>query len=281
MRNNVAAALAGSIVDTIRLTEAASQWRRGNGGATVDHLIEETPIALVYNGISHAVMLATPSQIEDFAIGFSLTEGIVGSIGEVREIDVVSRHEGIEVQMVIATARMEALKQRRRSLAGRTGCGLCGIESLAQLARPVQPVESGGWLSPAGLDAATAALHAQQQLHRRTSAAHAAAFVRWSGALVEVREDVGRHNALDKLVGAMASAKIDSAEGFALITSRASYEMVQKTATFGIRLLAAMSAPTAMAVRTADAAGLTLIGFAGRPRMKVYAHQQRLGVGPL
>jgi FdhD protein len=277
----VAAVSARSNVDTIRLTEDASQWRGGHGGATVDHLIEETPIALVYNGISHAVMLATPSQIEDFAIGFSLTEGIVGSIGEVREIDVVSRHEGIEVQMVIATARMEALKQRRRSLAGRTGCGLCGVESLAQLARPVQSVESGGWLSPAGLDAATAALHAQQHLHRRTSAAHAAAFVRWSGALVEVREDVGRHNALDKLVGAMASTKIDSAEGFALITSRASYEMVQKTATFGIRLLAAMSAPTAMAVRTADAAGLTLIGFAGRPRMKVYAHQQRLGVGPL
>lgn len=265
-------------VDVTQTRCQISRWPCDDEDAAqaFDTLIEEVPIALVYNGISHAVMLATPADIEDFAIGFSLSEGIIGSMGEVRDIEVLPRDEGIEVQLTIATKRMAALTQRRRALAGRTGCGLCGIESLAQLARSIPRVAEGGWLSTAVLDATLDDLFTRQTLHRITGAAHAATFVQWSGTRSIVREDVGRHNALDKVIGAMAQDRIDAAEGFALITSRASYEMVLKCATSGIRLLAALSAPTALAQRTAEAAGITLVGFASRSRRTVYAHSERV-----
>ena len=253
-----------------------TQWRPDSQELLDDNVIEEMPIALVYNGISHAVMLASPADIEDFAVGFSLTEGVVRCAGEVHDIEVVSCGIGSEVQLTIASQRMAALKERRRLLAGRTGCGLCGLENLQQLVRPVPTVPHGGVLSAPVLDAAIVHLVAHQALHRSTGAAHAAAFVRWSGEMLLLREDVGRHNALDKLIGAIARSKFDRGEGFALVTSRASYEMVHKTAVAGIRLLAAISAPTAMAVRTATQAGMTLVGFAGRSRRLVYAHPQRV-----
>jgi FdhD protein len=171
---------------------------------------------------------------------------------------------------------MAALKARRRTLAGRTGCGLCGVESLAGAVRPARPVPAGGRLSIAALDCACSRLAASQPLHLRTGASHAAAFADWSGALRLVREDVGRHNALDKLVGALGRSRADAAAGFALITSRASVEMVNKTAAAGIPLLAALSAPTGLAARTAEGAGLTLVGFAARGQRWVYAHPERI-----
>lgn len=241
-----------------------------------DVLIEEVPIALVYNGISHAVMLASPLDLEDFALGFSLSEGIVGKAGEVYAVDAVPAAAGIEVRLDIASSRMAALKERRRALAGRTGCGLCGVESLRQLARAPGRVAAGGSAAWPAIGRAIAGMAERQIVHRATGAAHAAAWADWNGEVALVREDVGRHNALDKLVGALARQRIDTALGFVAVTSRASHEMVQKAASAGVRLLAAVSAPTAMAVDTARDAGLTLIGFAGRADPVVYTHPGRL-----
>jgi FdhD protein len=242
----------------------------------IDPVIEEIPVSLIYNGIAHAVMLATPCELEDFAVGFSLAEGIVGSASEVYDVEEFKQVNGIELRLTIASSRLAALKTRRRTLAGRTGCGLCGIEALAQLAPIPRRVVPSGHLRSSSLNAALQDLADGQTLHRRTGAAHAAAFASWDGELRLLREDVGRHNALDKLVGALALRRLEAAAGFVLVTSRASYEMVQKTAAAGIGLLAALSAPTAMAVRTADAAGVTLVGFAGRKQCVIYAHPQRV-----
>ena len=194
-------------------------------------------------------MLATPCELEDFAVGFSLAEGIVGSASEVYDVEEFKQVNGIELRLTIASSRLAALKTRRRTLAGRTGCGLCGIEALAQLAPIPRRVVPSGHLRSSSLNAALQDLADGQTLHRRTGAAHAAVFASWDGELRLLREDVGRHNALDKLVGALALRRLEAAAGFVLVTSRASYEMVQKTAAAGIGLLAALSAPTAMAVR--------------------------------
>lgn len=244
-----------------------------------DSVIEEVPVSLVYNGIAHAVMLATPCDLEDFAIGFSLAEAIVDSASEVYDVEVGEQVNGIEVRLTIASSRVAALKTRRRALAGRTGCGLCGIEALAQLAPVPRRVAAAGHLRASALDTVVRDFAARQSLHRRTGAAHAAVFATWEGELRLLREDVGRHNALDKLVGAMTLRRFDASAGFVLISSRASYEMVHKTASAGIGLLAALSAPTAMAVRTAERAGVTLVGFAGRQERVLYAHPERMGRG--
>jgi len=232
----------------------------------------EVPVALVYNGVSHAVMLATPRDIEDFALGFSLSEGILRDPGELYSIEVERLEAGIEAQLSIAAERMMELKARRRSLAGRTGCGLCGAESLAHAARtPGRILPGGGAASASAIHRAMDQLAAEQVLHRETGATHAAGWADWEGRLLLAREDVGRHNALDKLIGAMAQRQLSSADGFAVITSRASSEMVQKAASFGIPLLAAMSAPTDLAVRLAADCGLTLIGFVRGSSHTVYA----------
>ncbi|HXJ52718.1 MAG TPA: formate dehydrogenase accessory sulfurtransferase FdhD [Burkholderiales bacterium] len=232
----------------------------------------EVPVALVYNGVSHAVMLATPRDIEDFALGFSLSEGILRDPGELYSIEVERLEAGIEAQLSIAAERMMELKARRRSLAGRTGCGLCGAESLAHAARtPGRILPGGGAASASAIHRAMDELAAEQVLHRETGATHAAGWADWEGRLLLAREDVGRHNALDKLIGAMAQRQLSSADGFAVITSRASSEMVQKAASFGIPLLAAMSAPTDLAVRLAADCGLTLIGFVRGSSHTVYA----------
>jgi formate dehydrogenase accessory protein FdhD len=254
-------------------------WREPARSQVTDTVIEEVPVALVYNGIAHAVMLASPGDLEDFGVGFSLSEGIVESARDIRDIVLDASPGGLEIRLEIASARLHALKARRRALAGRTGCGLCGVESLSQALAPVRPVAAGGRLDGGALDAAFGELAALQRLHRATGACHAAGFATWSGSVRQVREDVGRHNALDKLIGAMARCGIDPRSGFALVTSRASYEMVHKTAAAGIRVLAALSAPTGLAVRTAQQAGVTLIGFCGRQRSAAYAHPERLGDG--
>lgn len=241
-----------------------------------ESLVEEVPIALVYNGISHAVMLATPSDIEDFAVGFSLTEGILKSPAELYDCDVVQFNNGIEARLDIATERFVALKDRRRNLTGRTGCGLCGVESLDAAVRNPEPVSDGLKVAPAAIHTALANLAELQLIHKKTGAAHAAAFATPDGKVLYAREDVGRHNALDKLLGALARNKVDPKSGFVVVTSRASYEMVQKTASQGIALLAAVSAPTAYARRLAEETNLTLIGMTRPGRMTVYAHRERL-----
>ena len=241
-----------------------------------EELVEEVPVALVYNGISHAVMLATPNDIADFALGFSLTEGILQSPTELYDVDVVELSNGIEARLEIATERFVTLKDRRRNLTGRTGCGLCGVESLDAAVRNPAPVEDGLRVTPAAIHRALENLSELQVVHKKTGAAHAAAFALNDGTVLYAREDVGRHNALDKLLGALARNKVDPKSGFVVVTSRASYEMVQKTASQGIALLAAVSAPTAYARRLAEESNLTLIGMTRGTRMTVYAHKERI-----
>ncbi|WP_235840015.1 formate dehydrogenase accessory sulfurtransferase FdhD [Derxia lacustris] len=254
---------------------AARVLRIGRDGSASadDRLAEEVPVALVYNGVSHAVMLATPTDLEDFALGFSLVEGILRSPGELYGLDIAPGCDGIALQLDIASARFMALKERRRSLAGKTGCGLCGVDSLEAVDLGLAPVTRGAPVRRSAIEAALAALPAQQPLFAATGAVHAAARVRADGSLAAVREDVGRHNALDKLVGHCARrSDLDPASGFVLVSSRASYEMVQKTAAAGIGCLVALSAPTARAQALAERLGVTLVGFARPGRLVVASH---------
>ncbi|MFJ3058102.1 formate dehydrogenase accessory sulfurtransferase FdhD [Herbaspirillum sp. NPDC087042] len=253
------------------------RWRDGQRETVEDVVAEEVPIALEYNGISHAVMMATPADLEDFALGFSLTEGIVATPGELYECEIVPGCEGVQVQMRIATERFVALKEKRRNLTGRTGCGLCGAETLEQAVRHPKAVAQGGaQFTVQQLHAALEQMQARQQLQQATGATHAAAWMDAQGGIVLVREDVGRHNALDKLIGALAEAETDFSQGAAIITSRASYEMVQKAATVGIGFIAAISAPTALAIRLAEETDVTLVGFVRRQGHVVYARPHRL-----
>lgn len=243
----------------------------GKTSASTELLIEESAVALVYNGISHAVMMATPQDLEDFALGFSLSEGIIGQPEELRELDIARVDKGLEIRMQISEERFWQLKERRRTLSGRSGCGLCGTESLEHALRPAPRVSSTLAVAASAIREGMAHMSAGQQLNRDTGAVHAAALI--SAEHATVREDVGRHNALDKLVGAIAREPRD---GFAVITSRASYEMVHKAACANIPLLAAISAPTALAVRLAEEAGITLIGFTRDQRMTVFSHPGRV-----
>jgi len=245
-----------------------------------DHVIEEVPVALVFNGISHAVMLASPADLEDFAVGFSLSEGIVAQAREIHDLDVRSECSGIVVEMTIASERFFALKDRRRSLVGRTGCGLCGVESLeaitAQTANSPANLASEFRLKHEAIDEGLRQLPHWQPLRNLTGASHGAAWCDAQGNIELLREDVGRHNALDKLVGALARQNKPINDGFVLITSRASYEMVQKTARAGIAALVAVSAPTTLAVQMAKSAGVLLVGFARDGQQVIYSQPDRL-----
>ena len=254
----------------------ATGLRGGHRFDAQDCVAEEVPVALEYNGVSHAVMLATPGDLEDFAMGFSLTEGIVTSPGQVYGMDVVPSCDGLTVQLEIASSCFVSLKERRRSLAGRTGCGLCGTESLDQAVRPVTALASDVRFEAVAVTAALQALRSRQVLHASTGATHAAGWARADGTLALVREDVGRHNALDKLVGAIARDRLAGHEGFFVVTSRASYEMVGKTAQAGVALLAAVSGVTGLAIDVAQSAGVALAGFARGQDLTLYAHEERL-----
>lgn len=236
-----------------------SVWR--DGASRPDDLAEETPVAFEYNGISHAVMLATPADLEDFAVGFSLSEGIVAHRQDIFHIAVSESESGISLQIEIAGDAFVRLKAHRRSLAGRTGCGLCGVESLEQVMRELAPLPASTPFPLAALYAGMRRLPAQQRVQQATGATHAACRAGRDGAISHVREDIGRHNALDKTLGALARDGIDAASDALIITSRASFEMVQKAAALGVGTLAAVSAPTAAAVRLAEKLNLTLIGF--------------------
>jgi len=254
------------------------QWREGQVGVVEDALAEEVPIAMVYNGISHAVMLATPQDLEDFALGFSLTEGILSCADELYDVEVDVQPNGVMLKMHIATARFVALKERRRSLAGRTGCGLCGTESLNDVFRlPAQP----RLIQTKQIQVASEALlrahrdmRERQPLQAVTGATHACAWADEAGNIELIREDVGRHNALDKLIGALNRRATQG--GFILTTSRASYEMVQKVLMAGFEILSAISAPTGLAVRLADFYQLTLLGFVRERQFVVYTHPARV-----
>ncbi len=256
-----------------------TEWRVGDGAwqAGSAALAVEAPIALQYNGIAHAVMLATPRDLEDFALGFSLSEGILADAAELYAVEVQRTDPGYTLHLQIGAAAFARLKERRRTLAGRTGCGICGTESLDQVLRPLPVLPAAAAvLAPAALAAAGAALPGLQGLQRETGATHGAAWCALDGRIVVLREDVGRHNALDKLIGALVRARIERGPGFALITSRASVEMVQKAASAGIGILAAVSAPTSLALEVAERCGLTLIGFTRGSRFSVYSHRARL-----
>jgi len=264
---------------TASLTTPCLEYRASAANEQTRVLPEETPIALVYEGSTEAVMLATPADLEDFAIGFSLTEGLIGAPSELAELAVLHSAAGIELRMWLAKGRSNAYRSRRRRLTGPTGCGLCGIESLAEAVRPTRVVGDGCAWGTADVTAAVASLTEGQTLHRLTRATHAAAFLACGSGPATVREDVGRHNALDKLAGALARRGIDASQGAVVITSRVSVEMVQKTAAIGAPILVAVSAPTALAVRTAEAANITLIGVARRSDWELYTHAERILLG--
>ncbi|CAL1239066.1 formate dehydrogenase accessory sulfurtransferase FdhD [Candidatus Methylocalor cossyra] len=252
------------------------RWRGGTQARQEDYVAEEAPVALVYNGEPYAVMLATPLDLEDFALGFSLTEEIIAGPEEMLSARIYRRAEGIEVRMRIPEVRCEAAAGQGRNLAGRTGCGLCGARTLQQAVRRPVPVGKGVAVSAAELTRAVAGLRDHQRLNQLTGAVHAAAWALPGQGLAWVREDVGRHNALDKLIGVLARQGVDFGRGYALVTSRASYEMVQKCATVGISFLAAISGPTGLAVQLAEQAGFTLVGFVREGNHVVYTHPQRL-----
>jgi FdhD protein len=241
-----------------------------------DTVAEEVPVALVYNSISHVVMLATPQNLEDFALGFSLSEGILQHAGELLDCFVSTAAEGIHIDMQISEERLAALKERRRNLTGRTGCGLCGAETLQQVTRNIKPVTSSALFSAEQIYAGFVQMQALQTIQRQTGATHAAGWLNAMGKVEIVREDVGRHNSLDKLLGALVKEEQDLSAGGILITSRASYEMVQKSATAGVGLLAAISAPTGLAIRLADQARVTLLGFVRPKSHASYTHNFRI-----
>ncbi len=280
------------IVANAGLSEfSVKRWRDGKIVEAQDKVAEETPIALIYNGISHAVMLATPLDLGDFALGFSLSEGILQSKSELYGVEIVAQENGVELRLDVATEAFMMLKERRRNLVGRTGCGLCGAESLEHVLRlPSLHHDKSDALQPSIHAASSASIaiikaeniqksfHAMQKkqaLQQATGATHACAWVNAYGEVQTVREDVGRHNAMDKLIGALAKQPPHE-HGFVLTSSRASVEMVQKVALAGYQMLVAISAPTGLAVRIAEAYGITLAGFLRENQFVIYSNENRI-----
>ena len=240
-------------------------------------LAEEVPVALVFNGISHAVMMASPVHLEDFALGFALTEGLIDHASQLYGVEVIHQTNGIELQLDVAAQAEARLKERRRSMAGRTGCGLCGADSLAQVKLPL-PQAPEVLIDVDAMHRAHAHMRALQPLKQQTGATHAAAWSDAQGEITLLREDVGRHNALDKLIGALSKASTDMQQGFICITSRASFEMVQKTLMAGAGALTAVSAPTRLAVELAEQHNLALAGLVRGQTFTAYSHLTRFTI---
>lgn len=241
-------------------------------------IAEEVPIALVYNGRPHVVVMGTPADLEDLAVGFTITERVVDTASAIERIDVVKASHGVELQIQIPAASAERLTSRGRGMVSRTGCGLCGVETIDEALRLPTMVGNTLRVEPAALWLAASALSARQEYNSTTNTVHAAGWAFADGRLHVVREDVGRHNALDKVLGAIAreSTGVDATAGFLIVTSRASYELVQKAASSGIELLAAISRPTGLAIRFADAAGVTLVGLLRGRSANVYSGARRI-----
>jgi len=239
---------------------------------------EEVPVALVYNGRPYVVVMGTPTDLEDLAVGFSVTEGVVAGAGDLRGVDVVRASHGIEVQMEVSAADAERLSDRARGLVSRTGCGLCGVETINDALRVPSVVGSSLVVTPDAVWTAARELSRRQTVNNETSTGHGAAWATPDGEVHVVREDVGRHNALDKVFGALARAGRTASGGFVVVTSRASYEMVQKTAMCGVELLAAISRPTGLAIRFADAANVTLAALVRGESGNVYSHPRRISL---
>jgi FdhD protein len=268
----------------LKLTQTVPETAHRGGKLTAGSRVvpEETPIALSYGGSTHAVMMATPGDFEDFAVGFSLTEGIITDPAEIESIEAVTDEKGIDLQIILRDEQNEALVSRRRHMAGPVGCGLCGIESIEQAVRKTPSVSGSPLrLSEQQIIEAIALLNGQQPLHFETRAVHGAGFYVPGKGLIAVREDVGRHNALDKLVGAAARAGYAGSSGAVVVTSRVSVEMVQKTAIIGSPFIIAISAPTALAIRTADEAGMTLIALVRGADFEIFTHPQRIQSGAI
>ena len=251
-------------------------WRDGGLSEGTRTIPEETALALTYNGGTYAVMMGTPRDLRDFAIGFSLGEGIIQSPDDIDTLDIVDLDDGIELRMWLAPSRADRLSERRRHIAGPTGCGLCGINSIAEAIRPAAIVAQGRSFAPREIMTAMQSVPPLQPINIETRAVHAAAFWMPARGIVVLREDVGRHNALDKLAGAVAQERVAADEGMVLLTSRVSVEMVQKAAAMGAPLMVAVSAPTALAVRMADAAGITLAAIARADGFEVFTHPGRI-----
>lgn len=260
-------------------TRSVERWRKGEDFASgSDSLAEEVPVALVYGGISYAVMMATPDALEQFAVGFSLTEGLIESAAEIFDIEVsqveLDLGPGLQVDIEVSQRRLQQLKERRRNLAGRTGCGLCGTESLEGAIRPINRVEPLKLVVPEAIERALTNLSAAQPLKSETGAVHGAAWCSEYGDILHLFEDVGRHNALDKLVGELTLRRIDCRQGFVVMTSRGSYEVIHKCAAANIATLVCISAPTVLAVKLAEQAGMNLVGFARSGKHTIYTRGQ-------
>ena len=252
------------------------RWQAGSLEAATDEVADERPVAFKYLGVPHVVMLATPADLEDLAVGFTLSEALVAAPSEIRSVELKSVDEALEIEIAITAERFAALLTRHRNLTGRTGCGMCGAETLADAIREPPALGGGLRISARELHLALGALAAGQVYNARTGSIHAAAWVVPGLGVELVREDVGRHNALDKLIGALVRRGENLSTGYVIVTSRASYEIVQKAATVGIAAIVAVSAPTAFAIRSAEEFGVTLVGFARPERHVVYAHGERL-----
>ena len=253
-----------------------SIWR-GSGTTEGERAIpEETAIAFTYNTASYAVMMATPQDLEDFAVGFSLTEGVISSLDAIESIDIVEEAMGVELRIWLKSREATEFLGRRRKLAGPTGCGLCGVESLTEAMRPPPTVGEGRVLAPGDIMNAVDALLPLQALNQETRAVHAAGFWQPERGLLALREDVGRHNALDKLAGALARGGVSARDGVIVLTSRVSIEMIQKSAALGAPIVVAVSAPTALAVRMADSCGMTLAAIARKDGFEVFTHPHRI-----
>jgi FdhD protein len=268
-----------SFVDS-RASHEAVQTIAFRGGVVVPatrSVPEEVAIAFSYGGSSHAVMMATPDDLVDFAVGFSLTEGLIDNVSQIEAIEVVQDEIGIDVQITLADDVEEKLRARRRHMMGPVGCGLCGIESLEQAVRTVRPVLSSDLtVTPDDIARAVASLGDHQQLNHKTRAVHGAGFFVPGSGLLAVREDVGRHNALDKLCGAVVASGVPGGSGAVVVTSRLSIEMIQKAGFLGSPILIAISAPTAYAIRTAEEAGITMIAVARGEDFEIFTHPHRV-----
>jgi FdhD protein len=261
------------------LEHRVRRWEQGVMVERVEAVAEEVPVAIAYNNIPHVVMMATPADLEDFALGFSITEELIASVAELEGLEVMRYSRGIEIQARIPETRTAVVAERNRRLVGRTGCGICGADSVAGVLKELHPIRPGGTIPADAVHRALGSMGARQVYNAAAGAVHAAGWATLAGEVLEVREDVGRHNALDKLIGALLRRSVEPGSGFVVVTSRASFEMVQKTTVLGAPLLAAISGPTGLAIRVAQQAGLTLVGFARADRLSVYTHPERV-TGP-